>query len=103
MGQPTEVVPLHWYFVPPTGFHLPLSSLMNRQHGDACLAPTGCGACMPFAVQSLTPLRLEASALLVSLPPSWVACWTKSRAADQAKSPKNEGVAPGFTCWSQLR
>src|SRR3954468_1612249 len=97
------VVPAHMYLVPSTGFHVPPSSWMNRQQSPVCFDPTCCGAVMPLAVQLSVLPSASMSVCRLRAPPSAAAFSTNSRAADQEKTPKNDGSAPGLTCCSQLR
>src|SRR3954451_19924222 len=97
------VVPAQRYLLPPTGFHAPPSSWMNRQQSPVRLEPTCCGAVMPLAVQLSVFFRASTSVDRLRPPPSAAAFSTNSRAADQEKTPKKLGSAPGLTCCSQLR
>src|SRR3954471_6365122 len=102
-AQLVEVTPVQVYLLPPVGDHLPPLSCRNRQHSGVFFGPTCWGECMPFAVQLSTPRILSTSDARSRLPPRASAWVTKSRAADQAKTPKKDGLAPGFTCCRYFR
>src|SRR4051812_39884470 len=96
------VVPAHMYLVPPTGFHAPPSSWMNRQQSPVRLEPTCCGEVIPLAVQLSVFFSASMRVCRLRLPPRAAAFSTNSRAADQEKTPKKLGSAPGLTCCSQF-
>src|SRR5512145_1999348 len=97
IGQVASETPLQLNLVGPSGTQRPFSRRIQRQQSPVSLDPTCWGLCRSLLVQ-LSTLVTDCTRLSrLSRPPSASDCSTKSRAADHEKSPKNVGVAPGFT------